>query len=97
MSRTCRRKRGLKPWWLNSTFTVWRGSKHTPLEGKQLERYKKILYTDGGFPFQYVPHPYLEKVVERSHRMKTKTELAKFKKNEDYEVLLASKPKLPWA
>jgi len=81
MSRTLRRKTGLKPRWIKNANPT-RGRYCRPLEGKQLERYKKILYTDGGFPFQYVPSKWFRHWIDERHRMTTKTELAKFKKNE---------------
>jgi hypothetical protein len=86
MARTIRRKSG-EQWY--KPYSV-QGYTEEELAVKKRRFHMDLYYSWNS------PSPWFRNMVERQHRMSTKTQLAKFYKDLDYEIQLKNKPQMPY-
>lgn len=91
MSRTIRRKHYV-PSWVTSDWTHDRG--HFELEGEELRKALRWWHEDKSCNWGARPPKSFRQEYESIHRMKAKTELSRFGKNDEYEVQLRQKARL---
>ena len=103
MSRTYRKKKGYLPRWITEDHTrvqygdnrwdytyVW-----TPLKGDALKKSLAIWHSDSCYRMRN-PSKWFRRIEEKSFRTRNRTELCKYRKNYEYEVMILSKGKLPY-
>jgi hypothetical protein len=96
MSRTVRRKNYVPIWvthnWDHIPFTnAW---KRVPKEGKELTQ---ALHKHHGDTNRWTwPSKWIRQQCQIKHRAEACVELNRYKKNEEYEVIIPRKELLPW-
>lgn len=100
MSRTIRRKSGKVPFWVGTGWVYMHGrERRVKLEGEELRKDLAKHHSDNGYA-SYAsgrgPGVWFRKKEQHKYRMKSKQELIRFKKDNEYEVQIQARPYLPY-
>jgi hypothetical protein len=97
MSRTIRRKNYVPIWVTHSWERLGNGSNgwgRVPKEGKELAQ---ALHKHHGDTARWTwPSKWIRQQCQIKHRAEANVELNRYKKNEEYEVIIPRKELLPW-
>lgn len=97
MSRTYRRKHGESPFWARTTCGydsegIWR---RVPLEGDELVKSVAKYHSDSGFGHGG-PSKWFKTITHREFKRKSKEEIIRYYKDEEYEVQILNNPRWPY-